>query len=118
MGDAGEGGREVEQEERAKGVVARSLVDRRIHFDDVGGYVAALEETALLGKAESGSEEGKDHIENRGDDTVVAIYHRNGASISGCESGAKGGRGAGRLLRKQEEKGLVEVVWHGVATGG
>ena len=64
VGDAGEGGREIEQEERAKGVVARSLVDRRIHFDDVGGYVAALEETALLGKAESGSEGGEDHIEN------------------------------------------------------
>ena len=45
-------------------MVARSLVDRRIHFDDVGGYVAALEETALLGKAESGSEGGEDHIEN------------------------------------------------------
>ena len=99
-------------------MVTRCLVNDRVHFENVGGYLTTLEKTTLLGEAETGSEGGEDHIEDRGDDAVVAIDHRNRASVLGSKSRAQGGRGAGRLLRKQEEKGLVEVVWHGVATGG
>ena len=81
-------------------MVTRCLVNDRVHFENVGGYLTTLEKTTLLGEAETGSEGGEDHIEDRGDDAVVAIDHRNRASVLGSKSRAQGGRGAGRLFWK------------------
>ena len=52
-------------------MVARCLVNSRVHFEDVGGYLTTLEKTTLLGEAETGSEGGEDHIEDRG--TLITL---------------------------------------------